>query len=207
MAAETTAVAGAAPPGPGDPAATAVTPWRVRPLLAGGGIRTVTVAAALGCSRVMVQHWADGARGVSLRNGSKGRRFHQLLRALAAAEKHRASARAEARLMEEEGHGERWKTTSEAGYGSAHQKTRELYEPLVEAGQAWCCETVCINPGGRWIPPGSKWHLAHTVDRSAYKGPAHEICNCSEAGRRANPKGKPKRKTLAPRRWKPTRAW
>lgn len=102
------------------------------------------------------------------------------------------------------------RSTTQAGYGSAHQKTRASYEPLVAAGLGWCCETVCLNPGGRWIRPGSAWHLAHTEDRSGYKGPAHAVCNLSEAGRRGNPKGLPKRRRgrqAGPRSWRPTRAW
>jgi hypothetical protein len=99
-------------------------------------------------------------------------------------------------------------------YGSAHQKTRAEWEAVVQAGQAYCCEPVCVNPpekGGRWIPPDvpgrpTGWHLAHTDDGLAYKGPAHAGCNLSEAGRRGNPKTRPSRTT--PRRsWRPTRAW
>lgn len=100
-----------------------------------------------------------------------------------------------------------------SGYGSAHQRARDLWAPVVAAGQAYCCEDVCVNKGGRWIPPDvpgrpTGWHLAHTADRQGYKGPAHAGCNLSEAGKRGNPKGKkkppPRRRTRA---WSPTRSW
>ena len=74
---------------------------------------------------------------------------------------------------------------------------------MVDAGEAWCCEIRCINPGGRWIRPGSNWHLAHGDD-GEYRGPSHDICNCSEAGRRGNPKGRPKRRLP---RWRPSVQW
>lgn len=104
---------------------------------------------------------------------------------------------------------------SDPRYGNAHQKTRADWAPVVAAGQAFCCETVCVNQGGRWIPPDvpgrpTGWHLAHTDDGLAYKGPAHADCNLSEAGKRGNPRGRPKRPTrkrAVPRRWRPTRAW
>lgn len=77
-------------------------------LVAASGIRAVTISAALGCSAVMTCRWAAGAAAPSRKAGTKGRRYFDLLRGLAAAQQNQAAARAELRLMDEEGHGERW---------------------------------------------------------------------------------------------------
>lgn len=100
-------------------------------------------------------------------------------------------------------------STAERGYGSEHEKLRAEWKPLVDAGQAWCAETVCVNPGGRWIKPGTPWHLAHKTDRSGYKGPAHEGCNCADGGRRSRSR-RPKRKQAAGPAtplWPTSRSW
>jgi hypothetical protein len=66
------------------------------------------------------------------------------------------------------------------GYGAEHQAERERWRPTVEAGDAWCAEVVCLMPT-RWIDPAiDEWDLAHTVDRTAYLGPAHVFCNRTE---------------------------
>lgn len=90
-------------------------------------------------------------------------------------------------------------------HGWRHQVERETWRLLVEAGDASCCELVCLMPT-RWIKPGMPWDLAH--DRAAterlgkpvYLGPAHAKCNRSEGSRHwhATKRGKTQRK---PRRW------
>ncbi len=94
--------------------------------------------------------------------------------------------------------------TVESGYGEEHKRIRAQYAKEVEAGHGWCCEIVCVM-SSRWIPPGSKWHLAHTPDKTAYRGPAHSLCNVSEAGKRGNPKGI--KSTRKPQSWRPTTQW
>lgn len=104
------------------------------------------------------------------------------------------------------------RSTASRGYGTAHQRERARHEPAVEAGEAFCCETVCIMPT-RWIRPGSPWHLAHTEDRTAWLGPSHAACNLAERNRRVA-KAKPRRRrnsgtkstprTLA---WRTSRQW
>jgi hypothetical protein len=92
-------------------------------------------------------------------------------------------------------------------YGAAHQAERKRWEPVVAAGRAWCCETVCVNTAGRWIPPGTGWHLAHNTAGTAYLGPAHAACNEADGGRRSRqglPRARPRAQA---RRWRPTRAW
>lgn len=75
-------------------------------------------------------------------------------------------------------------TSTERGYGKEHREERERWKPIVESGQVNCC--LC----GYWIEPGSKWHLDHTPDRTAYRGVAHFGCNtkdgASRGARRAN---------------------
>jgi hypothetical protein len=89
--------------------------------------------------------------------------------------------------------------TTDRGYGTEHQGERKRWEPVVASGQAYCAETICVMPD-RWIPPGSTWHLAHTEDRTGYRGPAHARCNLAERNRRHNRR----RRT---RRWRTSRQW
>lgn len=68
--------------------------------------------------------------------------------------------------------------TTERGYGADHQAEREAWRPQVEAGTVDCWR--CHRP----IRPGTPWHLGHDDhDRTIYRGPEHERCNTSAAGR------------------------
>lgn len=69
-----------------------------------------------------------------------------------------------------------------------HKYLRAKFDPVVQAGQATCCETICLEVRDgrtRWIPPGP-WDLAHTDDGLDYKGPAHVRCNRADGARRKN---------------------
>lgn len=98
--------------------------------------------------------------------------------------------------------------TTERGYGSDHQKVRAQWAPIVESGEAWCAEVVCLEPS-RWIRPGTPWDLAHSRDRTAYLGPAHARCNRSEGSRRGNRlrRGLPKRTPQPNTTWRTSRQW
>lgn len=72
------------------------------------------------------------------------------------------------------------KTTTERGYGAAHQRERRKWADIVNAGFAVCSR--CDQP----IQPGTQWHLDHTDDRTGYLGPAHAVCNLREAGRKVH---------------------
>lgn len=77
-------------------------------------------------------------------------------------------------------------TTTERGYGSAHAKLRREWAKKVDAAEVQC--SAC----GRFIEPGTKWHLAHDPnDRSIYAGPQHAECNLRQVTvtRRANGNG------------------
>lgn len=78
-------------------------------------------------------------------------------------------------------------STTARGYGSAHQRERKRWQPVVEAGRAYCTEVVCLE-GDRWIHPAAEWDLAHGDTRDTYRGPAHVLCNRSEGGQRGRAK-------------------
>jgi hypothetical protein len=81
------------------------------------------------------------------------------------------------------------RTTSERGYGAEHQAEKERWRPIVDAGEAYCAEVVCLEERdgrSRWLEPGTPWHLAHADGQQGYRGAAHERCNTSEGARRGN---------------------
>lgn len=85
-----------------------------------------------------------------------------------------------------------------ADYNSpVHRQTRAAWSRVVKAGDAWCAEVVCLMES-RWIPPDSRWHLAHDHSDPTgqrYLGPAHERCNTSEGATRGNiARGRPARR-------------
>lgn len=62
--------------------------------------------------------------------------------------------------------------TTQRQYGSAHQRERKRWEPIVRSGQAVCCR--CGLP----IAPDAVFHLDHDDhDRTRYRGVAHGVCN------------------------------
>jgi hypothetical protein len=69
-------------------------------------------------------------------------------------------------------------SSTERGLGADHQRERARIQSDIDAGQRVCC----WNCGARLI--GTAWHLDHTVDRTAYRGPACITCNTSEGGAR-----------------------
>jgi hypothetical protein len=68
------------------------------------------------------------------------------------------------------------KTTTQRGYGYAHQQERRRLTPTVNAGRAYCAQPVCIHTD-RWIRPGTPWALGHNNNRTAWIGPVHADCN------------------------------
>lgn len=87
------------------------------------------------------------------------------------------------------------RSTTARGYGSRHQRERAKYRPLVESGNAYCTEPLCLMPT-RWIDPAFGWDLAHGPTRDTYRGPAHVKCNRTEGAKR---RGKTRQ---ARRRWR-----
>jgi hypothetical protein len=77
------------------------------------------------------------------------------------------------------------RSANQRGYDHHHQAERERWEPIVDAGDAYCTEPICLEPT-RWIEPGSAWDLAHGDTRDEYRGTAHATCNRSEGGRRGH---------------------
>jgi hypothetical protein len=63
-------------------------------------------------------------------------------------------------------------STTERGYGAAHQRVRDEWIPVVACGEAFCARC------NRWIHPDEPWDLAHSpFDRGVYLGPMHRKCN------------------------------
>ena len=85
-------------------------------------------------------------------------------------------------------------TTTEKGYGAPHQRLRKQWAQVVEQGGTACARC------GYLIVPGTKWHLGHTVDRSAYTGPEHERCNTREGAQRGN-RMRARRRAVTQLRW------
>ena len=70
-------------------------------------------------------------------------------------------------------------------YRYRHQQTRARLQPLVDAGEAYCTQPVCVMRS-RWIPPGSLWDLAHDDSGTVTLGPAHRRCNRRDGAVRGN---------------------
>jgi len=58
-------------------------------------------------------------------------------------------------------------------YGSTHKRIRAAWARRIAAGEPVACARC-----GRWIAPGTPWHLDHD-DRNPgqYLGPSHARCN------------------------------
>lgn len=79
-----------------------------------------------------------------------------------------------------------------------HREAVAKFRKLIDAGQGWCAEAVCLMPS-RYIEPGAKFDAAHDPSGTVYIGPAHPRCNRSEGARRGNrARGSHQ---PAPRRW------
>jgi hypothetical protein len=89
-------------------------------------------------------------------------------------------------------------TTSERGYGPDHQRERERWRPYVERGETYCHAAVCLM-ASRWIAPGTRWHLGHNTDRTAWTGPEHERCNVTDGAIRGNHARRHHQPTAQPR--------
>jgi hypothetical protein len=62
-------------------------------------------------------------------------------------------------------------STHARGYGSAHEKQRRAWAPVVARGEATCAR--CGQP----ISTTGAWDLGHNDDRTAWTGPEHASCN------------------------------
>jgi hypothetical protein len=73
--------------------------------------------------------------------------------------------------------------TAARGYDASHKRERARWQPIVDAGRAWCHAAICLMPD-RAIEPGTGWDLGHTPDRAAWTGPEHSKCNQADGARR-----------------------
>ena len=70
------------------------------------------------------------------------------------------------------------RTTTERGYGAAHQRERSRWEALLQEQPVECARGC-----GTLIHAGDRWDLGHTADRTAWTGPECVSCNRSAGGR------------------------
>lgn len=68
------------------------------------------------------------------------------------------------------------RTTTQRGYGQAHQAERKRWAPIVQAGNAVCAR--CQKP----LAPDEPYDLGHTDDRTTWQGPEHRRCNRAAGG-------------------------
>lgn len=72
------------------------------------------------------------------------------------------------------------RSTTDRGYGAAHQAERRSWErELARVGVVECHARVCLMPD-REIYDGDPWDLGHTEDRTGWTGPEHPKCNRTE---------------------------
>lgn len=72
-------------------------------------------------------------------------------------------------------------TTTQRGYGAAHQAERARWAPIVARGGVICWR--CGEP----IRPGQPWDLGHDDnDRTIYRGPEHRGHNRAAGARKGN---------------------
>lgn len=75
------------------------------------------------------------------------------------------------------------RSTTQRGYGAAHQAARRRWTPRVKAGGVICprCNQPIVHDPDQ---PGGGWDLGHNEDRTGYNGPEHaNDCNRSAGGR------------------------
>ena len=73
-------------------------------------------------------------------------------------------------------------TRQERGYDRDHDQLRAAWAERINAGEIVHCHNPACRTPDQPVRPGC-WHLGHTPDRSSWRGPEHDSCNLSEAGR------------------------
>lgn len=70
-----------------------------------------------------------------------------------------------------------------------HKALRKQYRRVVDAGNGWCAELICLMPS-RHIAPYMPFDLAHDRATGGHLGAAHPLCNRAEGGRHRHAKNK-----------------
>ncbi|MCK9602218.1 MAG: hypothetical protein M0R06_24450 [Sphaerochaeta sp.] len=68
-------------------------------------------------------------------------------------------------------------TSTERGYGAAHQALRAAYQAKIDRGVWYTCSTCGLPIGA-----DDEWDLGHSEDKATHIGPQHARCNRSEGG-------------------------
>lgn len=77
-------------------------------------------------------------------------------------------------------------STTERGYGTAHQRKRERWQARINAGEQVTCWRCAEKGEPHLIEPGDAWDLGHDDnDRTKYRGPECVSGNRATAGRKA----------------------
>ena len=69
-------------------------------------------------------------------------------------------------------------TTTQRGYGAAHQSLRATLAPAATGMVCHLCGDI--------MRAGQRLALDHTPDRTGYRGMTHESCNARDGARRAS---------------------
>lgn len=81
-----------------------------------------------------------------------------------------------------------------------HREQRRKWRAIVDRGEGWCCEPVCLEPS-RFIPPGARFDVSHDPSGLVYLGASHPRCNRSEGAARGNRNRGTSVLSPEPRRW------
>lgn len=87
-------------------------------------------------------------------------------------------------------------STTARSYGAAHRRERDRYAHAIDRGELvtchFCGEPITISNGRH----RDGLHLDHSVDRTTYRGPAHNHCNVRDGAKRGRAKQNAPRRRL-----------
>lgn len=79
-------------------------------------------------------------------------------------------------------------STTARGYGIAHRRARKQYADAIDRGELvvchFCSQAITVSNGRDRYG----LHLDHGIDRTSYRGPAHNECNVRDGAKRGRAK-------------------